>query len=113
MLDAAWLLERSQDERHNGLVPDLDTYLSELAGYRSWGKRILQWSEHKIERVEQRLRQSFFERHTIYAELLPLPQAPEAQDVRHALTIGDDTRYLSLAAALKGLQIQSDGTVGT
>jgi hypothetical protein len=25
------------------LIPDLDLYLSDLAGYASWGKKILDW----------------------------------------------------------------------
>ena len=49
-------LQAAVCERHDGLIPDLDSYLSEFAGYRSWGKRILQWSDARIETVEKRLR---------------------------------------------------------
>ncbi|HEV7767325.1 MAG TPA: hypothetical protein VGQ76_20150 [Thermoanaerobaculia bacterium] len=57
------------DERVSAVVPDLDVYLSELAGYRSWGKRILTWSDEKIEEVHRSVGQSFFDRFPIYGEL--------------------------------------------
>jgi hypothetical protein len=37
------------------LSPDLDAYFSEIAGYRSWGKRIATWPDEKILDVEQRI----------------------------------------------------------
>jgi len=51
------------------LVPDLDAYLSELAGYRSWGKRILAWPDEKVEAVRRRLDESFYDRYPTYRDL--------------------------------------------
>jgi hypothetical protein len=78
--------------RCEGLISDLDFYLNEFAGYRSWGRKILSWSDDKLVAVEKRLGESFFERFSAYFELKPLIAATEAADVRHALHVADRTR---------------------
>jgi len=65
-------------ERRDGLVPDLDRYLSEPAGYRSWGNRILAWPDEKIAAVENRLSRSFFDRCPAYAEFEPVLEMTDA-----------------------------------
>jgi hypothetical protein len=79
-------------KRHEGLIPDLDTYLSECAGYRSWGKRILQWTDERIETIEKQLHQSFFDRFPAYAGLKPILASSKASDVSNALRNADETR---------------------
>lgn len=79
-------------ERHDALIPDLDTHLSEFAGYRSWGRRILQWSDEKIETVEKRLHETFFDRFPAYAALEPILASSETADVNKALHHADRTR---------------------
>ena len=81
------------------IIPDLDSYLSELAGYRSWGKRILTWADEKIEDVERRLHTSFFDRYPRYAN------AKLPADVSHALEIADRSRML-LAEILRRLRVE-------
>jgi hypothetical protein len=78
--------------RDDGLIPDLDMYLGEIAGYRSWGKKILQWPDEKIQTVERRLQQSFLDRFTVYAELEPVLSSLDVPDVRDALFKADRTR---------------------
>jgi hypothetical protein len=90
-----WLRSAIAD-RHDGLVPDLDMYFSEIAGYRSWGKKILTWSDEKIATVESRTARSFFGRFPAYAGLKPLLQVAEASDVRLALQNADRTREVLL-----------------
>src|SRR5687768_6133923 len=57
------------DRKYASLIPDLDFYLSEHAGYRSWGRNILKWPDEKIEEVLGRIDESFFDRFPIYAAL--------------------------------------------
>lgn len=83
-------------EPYNDLIPDLDEYLSEFAGYRSWGKRILKWPDEKIAAVEVRLKQSFFDRFPRYVALKPLLASSQASDVRTALKNADRTRDVLL-----------------
>jgi hypothetical protein len=89
-------LQRAGNERHRGLNPDLDLYLSEFAGYRSWGPRILKWPDEKIAGVEARLAQTFFDRFPAYAELKPMLASSQANDVRTALQGTDQTREVLL-----------------
>jgi hypothetical protein len=100
-------LQAAARERHDGLIPDLDVYLSEVAGYRSWGKKILKWSDEKIAAVEQRLGQSFFERFPNHAALQPLVTSPKASDVRRALHNVDQTRevLIQLLTAIRRTRV--------
>ena len=80
--------------RHEALIPDLDSYLSELAGYRTWGKRILQWPDEKFKAVEARLQDSFFDRFPAYDKLKPVLASSDAADVDIALQNADRTRTI-------------------
>ena len=95
-------------ERGHDLVPDLDEYLSEVAGYRSWGKKILKWSDEKITAIQARLTQSFFDRFPRYADLKPTLVSSQACDVRSALHSADQTRAL-LSHLLRKIQDDRDG----
>ena len=44
------------------LIPCLDLYFSDIAGYCSWGKRVKKWSAEKIADVRIKLHKSFFDR---------------------------------------------------
>jgi hypothetical protein len=85
-------LKAALREGHDALIPDLDAYLSEFAGYRSWGKRILQWPDEKIETIAKRLNQTFFDRFPAYAAVEPILVSSEAADVNKALHHADRTR---------------------
>ncbi len=67
------------------LIPDLDVYFSEIAGYRSSGKRILGWSEEKLDEARRRLTRTFFERYPMYIALRDLRRddAPDLYDRMH------------------------------
>jgi hypothetical protein len=90
-----WLRAAVQGDYHD-LIPCLDIYLSEVAGYRSWGKKILRWPDEKIAAVEARLGQSFFERFPAYSDLQSVLGSPEASDVSEALDNADQTRVMLL-----------------
>jgi hypothetical protein len=83
-------------ERYRSIVPDLDAYLSKLAGYRSWGKRILTWADEKIGDVQSRLGSSFFERCPAYAERSAELTSADVPDLRHALDVAERTRLILL-----------------
>lgn len=108
--DGCRRLRALAQNRHEALIPDLDTYLSEFAGYRSWGKAIVQWSDQQLEAVEKRLHQSFFDRFPNYVELKSFLKSDEASDVSDALRNTDRTRtvLLELLAAIRTSRGESD-----
>jgi hypothetical protein len=54
---------------YEGLIPDLDVYFSTIAGYCSWGEKILKWPQEKIVEAQNRIAASFFEKHPQYKPL--------------------------------------------
>jgi hypothetical protein len=76
------------------LIPDLDLYFSTLAGYCSWGKRLLTWDDEKVKKAKAYTTQGFFERHPEYSSLLPLI---EKSDLYHELEIYEEMRTALLA----------------
>ena len=82
--------DRSPDTAE--LVPDLTMFLSDLAGCRSWGKRILRWPDDKIDSVAPRLSHSFFDRFPQYRVLTERLASGVAPDVSKALANADETR---------------------
>lgn len=95
---------QARSDRYRSIVPDLDAYLSELAGYRSWGKRILTWADGKIGDVQSRLGSSFFERYPTYAERSSELKSADVPDLRRALDVAERTRLTlhDLLTELKG-----------
>lgn len=67
------------------LIPDLDMYFSEIAGYRNSGKRILGWPQEKLEEAQRRLTRTLFDRHPMYISLQNLhrEEAPDLYDHMH------------------------------
>lgn len=57
--DCRKLLAETADEFQD-LIPCLDLYFSDIAGYCSWGKRSLFWTNEKIEEIRHQLQDSFF-----------------------------------------------------
>ena len=53
------------------LIPCLDLYFSDIAGYCSWGKRSLDWTGEKNEEVKRQLQKSFFQKFPQYISLKP------------------------------------------
>lgn len=54
---------------YEGFIPDLSLYFSTVAGYCSWGKRILRWEATKIDEAKAALEKQFFDRHPEYKPL--------------------------------------------
>jgi len=96
------------DARYAALIPDLDSYFSELAGYLSWGKCILTWSDAKVETVLRRLEASFGERFPVYRELRTT--LTDRSELRTALDIAERTRTVLLTVLR---QVKMDRTAGS
>ncbi len=56
-------------EKFADLVPCLDIYFSDVAGYCSWGKRITTWSDDKLKEAKNSLRKNFFQRFSKFTAL--------------------------------------------
>jgi hypothetical protein len=76
------------------LIPDLDAYLSEIAGYRSWGKRIAGWSDEEVDDVERRISSSFFDSFPVHRTLRDIIESDEVPRLRKAIARADETRVL-------------------
>jgi hypothetical protein len=90
------------------LIPDLDAYLSEVAGYRSWGKRIVSWPDDKIDEVEGRIDASFFDRFPAHGPLREIIEADEVPNVRNAIARADQTRAV-LRDLLREMKLERAG----
>ncbi|MGI8885080.1 MAG: hypothetical protein ACR2IA_12635 [Pyrinomonadaceae bacterium] len=56
-------------EKDRDFIPCLDIYFSDIAGYCSWGKKILLWSYKEIAEAKNKLQNSFFQRFPAYSEV--------------------------------------------
>lgn len=70
-------LFRKAGTSYEGLVPDLDLYFSSIAGYCSWGKRILNWDTERRQKALTYASRSFFDRHPEYKSLMPFIEQSE------------------------------------
>lgn len=66
--DCRVLLDGLGDD-YEGFIPDLDVWCSSIAGYSSWGKRIVRWPEQKLRKARGLMSVGFFEEHPEYATL--------------------------------------------
>lgn len=90
--DGSRKLLRAEGARYDGLIPDLDMYFSDIAGYCSWGSRILRWQSEKVEEAKERLKQSFFEKHPEYRPLESLITESSTPDLHTSLTVHEAMR---------------------
>jgi hypothetical protein len=90
------------------LIPDLDAYLSEIAGYRSWNKRIVSWSQKKIDEVERRIDASFFDRFPTHGALREIIGSDRVPRLRSAIARADRTRVV-LRDLLRELKLNRAG----
>lgn len=74
------------------LIPDLDLYRGELAGYRSWGRRTLRWSDRAIEGVLKYISRPFFVRHPAHARLESILRSDACPDSNRVFIMDDRSR---------------------
>ena len=65
-------LLREAPNKYKDLIPALDLFFSTVAGYGSWGPKLLQWSPGQRQKATEDLAVSFFEKYPLYEPLLPL-----------------------------------------
>ena len=84
------------------LIPELDLYFSDVAGYCSWGKRLLRFSRSELLTARATLERSFFEKHPEYLPLAALINETDTPTLFADLKLHDELRgkLLALIATL-------------
>lgn len=85
-------LIRDTGKAHEDFIPDLDLYFSEIAGYCSWGRKILMWPKEKLSEVQSILSRSFFEKHPQYQTLQSAVNKTETPDLYESLKLYEKMR---------------------
>ena len=83
---------RGSGDRYEGLIPDLDLYFSDIAGYCSWGRKILHWPKEKVQEVKDGLGRSFFEKYPKYKPLEPMITESHTPDLHAKLRLYETMR---------------------
>ncbi|MGH9769185.1 MAG: hypothetical protein ACREAB_17295 [Blastocatellia bacterium] len=94
--------------KDSALIPDLDLYLSNLAGYASWGKKILDWPREKMLEARARLTKTFFELHQQYLSLAPLITETKTPDLAFQMALYEKLRIEMLDLLSKLLSDKPD-----
>jgi hypothetical protein len=77
------------------LIPDLDLFFSDIAGYCSWGHRIVNWTPEEMRNAYTKMSRSFFEIHPKYNSIRSSISESEVPDLHQAMM-----RYDSMRKAL-------------
>jgi hypothetical protein len=75
-------LLQAEGGNYESFIPDLSLYFSTVAGYCSWGKRILRWEPAKINEAKVDLEKQFFDKHPAYKPLERKSNRGQACDLR-------------------------------
>ena len=86
----------AQADDFEDLIPCLDLYFSDVAGYCSWGKRTLSWTDEKIEEIKSRLQASFFRQFPKFKALKPYINEENTPKLYSQLLIHDLMRLTLL-----------------
>jgi hypothetical protein len=89
--DCRVLLDGLGDE-YEGFIPDLDMWCSSIAGYSSWGKRIVRWSEQQLIEARGLMSTGFFDEHPEYATLERHIRPESAPDLHDELRLYEGLR---------------------
>lgn len=101
--DCRKLLADNSDEFED-LIPSLDLYFSDIAGYCSWGKRSLFWKDEKIKEIRHQLQDSFFQQFPQFYALKPAINEENTPKLYSQLLIHDLMR-LTLLDILSELKV--------
>lgn len=98
----------------DGLIPDLDLYFGDVAGYCSWGKRLQRLSQAELLAARATLARSFFEKHPEYLPLAVLINETDTPVLFADLKLHDELRgrLLAIIATLLAAA-EPPETVGT
>lgn len=81
-----------EGEKIENLIPDLDLYFSNIAGYYSSIKRVSKWPHEKIAEASKHLDQTFFEKHPEYRYLEFINHSKEIQNLFNYISIYERIR---------------------
>lgn len=84
-------------EFDEGLIPDLDLYFSNVAGYCSWGKRLQRMPRPELLAARATLTRSFFEKHPEYLPLTALINEADTPTLFGDLKLHEELRNRLLA----------------
>jgi len=90
------------------LIPELDIYRSDLAGYASWGKKILDWPRERMLEARARVEKSFFELHPKYLPLAQLITDVKTPDLASQMALYEKLRIEMLDLLSRLLSEQPD-----
>lgn len=85
-------LLRVNPKKYEDLIPALDLFFSTVAGYGSWGSKVLQWNPGQIQKATEDLTNNFFEKHPLYEPLLPLVTSSDTPHLYSALKAHESLR---------------------
>ncbi len=91
-----WLRGEFDGEFEN-LIPDLDMWLSDIAGFSSQGLRLLNLSEEKVSHARGIMSLSFFEKHPEYAWLERHIIFSDAPDLYEKINLYERMRAMLVA----------------
>ena len=97
------LLQQAGPGNYDGFIPDLSLYFSTVAGYCSWGKRILGWEPTKIAKAKADLEKQFFDTYSQYKPLEMMMAQQDNADLLTKFTLHEKMR-IQLLALLDDLQ---------
>ena len=83
-------------EASDGLIPCLNTYFMDIAGYASSGKKILKWAEQEVQQAIRQLTVPFFEKHPEYSTLEPMITKNSTPDLYATLALYERMRLCLL-----------------
>jgi hypothetical protein len=85
------LLAADDEGVYRALIPDLDSYFSEIAGYRSSAKRMPRWPRDKVLGARSRVERSLQDRYPQYEKLNEL-RRQDAPDLYERLAQSERAR---------------------
>ena len=74
-------LRQEGGEVYEGFIPDLNMYFYNIASHCGGVKKILKWPKEKLQEAQEKLNQSFFDRHARYKPLEPLVTGANPPDL--------------------------------
>jgi hypothetical protein len=89
---ACYRIQRLKPRLTRGLVPDLDTFFSFIAGYSSSATHLRNRTKDELARAIPKLKRSFYEAYPRYESLEEFIARPENEALQHDLRVADQLR---------------------
>ena len=90
-------------KQYENLIVDLDLFFSDVAGFSSWGKGMLQWSHSRLQAARSQLEKPFFLKHPQYEPLARLIGETNLPALEAKMDFYEHLRILLLAAVTQAL----------